>query len=259
MAESIHWGVLAAFEAEAALVRPLLQNPIRQYCPVGVLWRGWIEAQSVALLQCGMGPQRAACAAEWLIQHFVVAGLMSVGFTGALQPHIARGDAVQVTQVQSVGPFDMTFSSPEPSVIVPDVRFTQLAAEAAAEASLVQHTGTLLSVSTIVSRPCDKQRLGRHSGALAVDMESHSIGRVAATQQVPFVVLRTIFDTYHDAIAFPAQALTTPEGNLLLGRFVGAMLHHPRTLAHVPRMWYNARVAGRNLSAWLRQLLPRLA
>ena len=93
-------------------------------------------------------------------------------------------------------------------------RLAHIAAMAVAQAAVVSHTGTLLSTTAVVAQAAAKQALGQHSGALAVDMESYSVGQMAAQRHIPFAVLRTIFDAAHENMSLPVAACTTADGSL---------------------------------------------
>jgi hypothetical protein len=110
----------------------------------------------------------------------------------------------------------------------------------------------------MVSHAVAKQRLGKQSGAVAVDMESYSIGQVAAAHHLPFMVLRTIFDTQADEVPFPASQFTSADGALQPMRVLAYLARHPRELAQVPLAWHKVRTAGRGLESWLGYFLRRL-
>jgi hypothetical protein len=160
---------------------------------------------------------------------------------------LATGDAVWVTHIGTAGGLDIR-TDPD---IAPHRALTELAAAAASQAGLVRHRGRLLSSSDLWSRAAAKRELGERSGALAVDMESYSLGRAAAHYHLPFASMRTIFDTCHDDLPFPVEVCTTPDGRLRHGRLAAYMARHPRTLLDLPRLGYKARLAGQYLGAWL--------
>jgi adenosylhomocysteine nucleosidase len=122
---------------------------------------------------------------------------------------------------------------------------------AVAEAAVVSHTGALLSTSTVIAQAAAKQALGQQSGALAVDMESYSIGQMAAQRHIPFAVLRTIFDAAHENMPFPVLACTTADGFLQPLPLVGYLACHPPLLGQLPHWWWASQVAGRHLQRWL--------
>jgi len=122
---------------------------------------------------------------------------------------------------------------------------------AVAQAAVVSHTGALLSTPTVVAQGAAKQALGQHSGALAVDMESYSIGQMAAQRHIPFAVLRTIFDTSHENMSLPVAACTTAGGSLRPFRLAGCLACRPWLLLQLPHWWWASQVAGRHLQRWL--------
>jgi hypothetical protein len=110
----------------------------------------------------------------------------------------------------------------------------------------------------MVAQAVAKQRLGERFEAVAVDMESYSIGRVAAAHHLPFMVLRTIFDTQADEVPFQASRFTSTDGALQPMRVLAYLVRHPRVLAQVPPAWRKVWIAGRGLESWLGHFLRRL-
>ena len=246
-----HMAIITACAHEAALVRRRLRVQRQSTGAAGVLWQGTLCSREVVLLQCGMGPERAARAVLWLGQHYQLAGVLSVGFVGGLQAELARGDAVLVTKI--VAPCDTPGSAGDAADvgIRPDARLAHIAAMAVAQAAIVSHTGMLLSTPTVIAPAVAKRDLGRRSGALAVDMESYSAGLAAAQHHLPFAVLRTIFDTADETFALPLATCLTPHGLLQPGRLLGCLVCHPGLWLQLPHWWRTSHVAGRHLQRWL--------
>ena len=247
---SARLGIVAATESEAAWVRRRLDRKTKTVGADGVLWHGVLLDLEVTLLRCGMGPDRAAAGLHWLMRQCPLWGVLSVGFAGALRPHLATGDAVLATRICA--------ADSATRCIMPDAEWTELAAAAATQAELVQHPGMLLSSTSLVPQSIDKQKLGRQYGAVAVDMESHRLGCLVAAYQLPFATLRTVFDTSHDSLEFPVGRFTTVDGRLNLRGVLGYVVRHPRSLTRFPSLWHKSRVAGRHLDTWLLHFLTLL-
>src|ERR687886_2208269 len=94
-----HTAIITACAHEAALVRRRLRVQQQTTGTAGLVWQGVLHQQDVVLLQCGMGPERAAQAVLWLGQHYQLAGVLSVGFAGGLQAELRPGDALLVTHI----------------------------------------------------------------------------------------------------------------------------------------------------------------
>jgi adenosylhomocysteine nucleosidase len=225
---------------------------------VGPLWQGNLYSQEVVLLRSGIGPERATQAATWLVQHYTLQTVLSVGFAGGLQASLATGDAILPLRILPTGAGAETIPPYAPAGIIPNAGLAHHAAVAATQAGLTPHQGTLLSVTEIVSHAVAKQRLGEQFGAVAVDMESYSIGRVAAAYHLPFMVLRTIFDTQADDVPFQANRFTSADGALQPMRVLSYVAHHPRVLAQVPYAWGKMRTASQGLESWLGHFLRQL-
>src|SRR2546425_4616885 len=246
-----HTAIITACAHEAALVRRRLHVQQQAIGPAGLVWQGVMHQQEVVLLQCGMGPERAAQAVLWLGQHYQLTGVLSVGFAGALQAELRPGDALLVTHILAQDDVACTTSRAAGSGIRPDARLAHIAAMAVAQAAVISHTGTLLSTTAVVAQAAAKQALGQHSGALAGDMESYSVGQMAAQRHIPFAVLRTIFDTSHENMSLPVATCTTADGSLQPLRLFGCLACRPRLLRQLPHWWWASQVAGRHLQRWL--------
>jgi adenosylhomocysteine nucleosidase len=199
-----------------------------------------------------MGEERAAAALQWLIEHERLWGVLSLGFAGGLQPHVAAGDVVLADRIQTWPPQTMPEQVvPEAAYVIPHARLASLVATAARQAGLPWHQGLLLSHKTLVPGASDKRLLGRDSGALAVDMESYHIGRLAAAYRLPFISMRAILDPCHTALNLPVGGLTTPDGGLQPGSAVMAVVRQPRRLKSLLMVWRLSRLAQRRLAVWL--------
>jgi len=254
-----HMAIITACAHEAALVRRRMDVQRQTTGTAGVLWQGTLCNQAVLLLQCGRGPERAAPAVLWLGQHYQLAGVLSVGFAGALQAELARGEAILVTKI--LVPCD-TPASAGSAVHVglrPDARLAHIAAMAVAQTAVISHTGTLLSMPTVATQAAAKRDMGRRSGALAVDMESYSVGQAAAQCHLPFAVLRTIFDTADEPMTFPVTTCLTTAGALRPWRLVGCLACQPRLWLQLPHWWRASHLAGRHLQRWLQHFFLLLS
>jgi adenosylhomocysteine nucleosidase len=246
-----HIAIITACAHEAALVRRRLRIQQQATGVAGLLWQGIMQHQEVVLLQCGMGPERATQAVFWLEQHYQLAGMLSVGFAGGLQAELSPGAALLVTQILPQDGVVRAARLAAGGGIQPDARLAHIAAMAVAQAAVVSHTGMLLSTTAVVAQAAAKQALGQHSGALAVDMESYSIGQMAAQRHIPFAVLRTIFDASHENMSLPIAACTTAHGSLRPFCLVGCLVCRPWLWPQLPHWWWASQVAGRHLQRWI--------
>lgn len=247
--------VLTALEYETAIARRCIQPRGQQATPAGALWHGSVCGLSIILCRCGMGAERARQATAWLADTYRLQGMISIGFAGGLQPDLCTGDAVLAQHIRAYtapsGNAPAIFSDP----ITPTPHLLHVAAQAASLPTAAVYHGALLSADGVIASATQKQHLGQLSNALAVDMEAHSIAQAAIRRQLPFVSLKTVFDTYHDDLSLPLTQCTRPTGTLRLASLASAVLRHPSLLSHLPQLKRNANTAGQRLENWLYRFL----
>jgi hypothetical protein len=89
-------------------------------------------------------------------------------------------------------------------------------------------------------------QLFHETGAVAVDMESHTAARVAVRHGLPFVALRAIADPASRHVPASAIAGLRPDGRTDVTAVLGSLLRHPGdlpALIHVARDTAMARSA----------------
>lgn len=204
----------------------------------------------------GIGGERAARAARQLLDAGAET-LLCFGVGGALDPALHCGDIVLATEV---------LCSLEGAAKNSAAAFARLQTAADWREGLAErlgplgrvHIGAVMTSAQLVDSAERKQQLFAHSGALAVDMESAAVGRVACERGVPFMALRVIADTAQDSLP-PVLHVALGEGGAFPHgvRFWWSLLSAPSgwpALARLGRRYQRARVVlarcGRAGVAW---------
>jgi adenosylhomocysteine nucleosidase len=141
--------------------------------------------------------------------------LVSFGIAGGIAPFLRAGDVVVSTEVLSDDErwrADETFGS----------RVAALAVE------IGGIEGPVLGTSRIMAGTDEKRRTWVATGALAVDLESDVVARIAGLAGIPFVVVRTIADTAYRALPPAALIPLAEDGTPDLARVLGSVLREPR-------------------------------
>jgi hopanoid-associated phosphorylase len=144
--------------------------------------------------------------------------LVSFGIAGGLAPKLRAGDIVISTEVLSDG---ACWRGSEPF----RTRVAGLAAEIGAK------DGPVLGTSRIMATTDEKRWSWAQTGALAVDLESDVVARVAASRGIPFVVVRTIADSADRALPPAALIPLADNGTPRLTRVLASVLRRPRQFA----------------------------
>ncbi len=162
----------------------------------------------------GVGPERAARGAEAFIESGA-RGLVSFGVAGGL---VAAAPAGAIVLADAVVDGDQHYCTDtvwrdQIRVSIPDTCHVI--------------SGTLAGTNQMVLTPYGKQGLHRCSSAVACDMESHVVARVAVRHGLPFIVIRAISDP-HDRFVPPwLQRCLTPGGDLRIRSLLWHVILRP--------------------------------
>lgn len=163
-------------------------------------------------LQCGVGPERAADGARWLLDQGV-GSLCLFGVSGGLDPRLQAGDLVVAETVCDAQ----------------DNRYPATVS-GWGEIPCASRFGRILTLPEPVLAPGDKRALFRRFGALAVDMESAAVARIALEAGSPCRILRAICDPASRTVAKDAFALLDGLGRLRLGTLMASLARRPALL-----------------------------
>ncbi len=219
-------GIVAAMVAEA---RILSKGPIAcgksNHLPEGAM-----------LFLSGIGPNRARLAAQTLVEMGATA-LVSWGCAGGLLPGLSPGSLILPERIlaadQSVYPVDPIWH---------EGLCSQL------KGYLNSHRGVLAESTNVLASGAEKAALLRRTGAVAVDMESASIARVAKGTRIPFMSIRAITDAAEMDI--PRSALDSIDefGKVRPLRLLSGIFRRPAEILALVRMGRNFRAAVATLA-----------
>jgi hopanoid-associated phosphorylase len=161
-------------------------------------------------------------------------GIISIGISGGLAPGLRTGDWVVADAILADG-------EPLPT----DASWTERLVTRLPEAT----KGLLLGVDTIVADAGPKADLHRMTGALAVDMESHIVARVARRHRLAFAAARVVCDPAHRALPPAARVGMKPDGRMDLPAVLRSLLAQPGQL---PALVVTGWEAERSFSSLLR-------
>lgn len=166
---------------------------------------------------CGGKPPTARRMAEELVRETGIAGLVSFGIAGALDPALPAGALVLPDSVRDADGFDHPV----------DAAWRDRLAALLPEAAI---GGRAYGSETVVADIAGKAALHRDSEARIVDMESHILGKVAARADLPFLIVRAVSD--HAGRDLPPTALcgTAPDGSIRHAAVIGRLLTRPQDL-----------------------------
>ncbi len=204
-----------------------------------IIERSNIGAYGVTLLKTGIGPEQVrSIAGDIRLRR--PAGLISIGTAGGLTRELSPGRLLLPNHVVTENGQVFPVTSPW------HTRVCQRLDEQGIE------TGAIVSVARPVRRPGDKQHLQSSTGAVAVDMESAELARIALQHSIPFLVVRAVVDPLDQPLARSAIAALTSRGDLHIAGLLGQLLRHPGEITSLIRLNVNFQAACRTLDACCR-------
>jgi len=142
-----------------------------------------LEDQNFDIRISGSNPNRAGELARAQIEAGC-SGLISFGVAGAIDPSLNSGDLIVADQILTLeGGVLQTSNQWRSQFVKLAVGFENV------------FTGPMFGIDFILKKASQKKEIFSRTSALAVDMESHQIGRVANDNCVPFLVVRAILDS----------------------------------------------------------------
>jgi hopanoid-associated phosphorylase len=177
-----------------------------------------------------------------LLQLAISAGcrsIISFGVAGGLAPNLVPGDCVVASAIidyPALRPTDPLWSGKLADMIPGALH------------------GPIVGVNSVVSDPADKSRLHALTGAVAVDMESHLVGRLAASHGLAFAAVRVIIDPAHRAVPPAALLAMAPGGSTDVTAMVWEILARPSQVSLLMRLVADA-IAARTALIRLRRTL----
>jgi hopanoid-associated phosphorylase len=170
-------------------------------------------------------------------------GIISIGIAGALAVGLPVGQWVVADAVMDDG-----------ESLPTDPAWTGRLAARLPEAA----RGVLLGVNAMVAEATQKASLHSTTGAVAVDMESHIVARVARRHRLPFAAARVISDAAHHDLPPAVLVGMKSDGGTDLPAVLRSLLANPGQLPALIRTGLEAERGFRALLRGHRRLGPRL-
>jgi len=241
--------ILFALRQEArAFLRATAVHGKLPGAPFPIHWCGPKRAPML-VMETGVGRERMQRALDWVLGQPLVGDapyipklVISAGFSGALREDLRVGDIIVATEV--IGPDGVAHAVNWPP-------------EGTAWAA-GRRRGRLLTVDRLIADPAEKRALALRHDALAVDMETATVGACCRGLGIPFACIRVISDDAHAALS-PELDYFVSNGRVSLPRLARSLLMRPRLAAELWRLARNTRRAAAQLGKALAELIAPAA
>jgi hopanoid-associated phosphorylase len=204
---------------------------------VGLAFEARIAAgRGVNVICSGDGRNLASAVASAIVQarqnEEDCRGVVSFGVAGGLAPDLLPGTCVVGSSILAGNTRTLTDHewSQELRLAIPDAVY-----------------GVLAGVPAPIAHPAAKRALYEKTGAIAVDMESHIVARVAADHGMPMAAVRVITDPARRALPQAALAAMRANGTTDIVAMIRSVMKRPGELSGLARTALDAWAARATL------------
>jgi adenosylhomocysteine nucleosidase len=193
-------------------------------------------ADKIRVVYSGAGPENASNASELLVKHGAN-HLISWGCAAALDASFRPGDLILANRCIDA------------NQVVFDPRNADWVnhTQAILSKQLPVYIGSLAEGRHIVTASHDKAQVANATGAIALDMESAAIARVAQVHDLPFLSIRAIADPLSMDLPKAVSHALNNQGEIILSKLLLYLLLHPAELPGLLRLGLHFRAAKKTL------------
>ena len=193
------------------------------------------EIDGLFLRTSGANPERAETLSVDLVQRGCD-GLVSFGFAGGISPKLNAGDLIIADQVIKIDGEQIKTS---------EIWRSNLLKKLSNECNVF--SGSLLGSEEVVFSCNEKLNIYKTTNVLAVDMESHRVGKVAQRFGLPFLAIRVILDDFNLTIPRSMIGVINSNGTPVYSLIMLRMLLNPYDILKVYRLSRLFKLALNNL------------
>lgn len=223
--------LLAAMKAEIEPFKRHMEIQRRVDDNVCLVIEGSYRGQPALLVQTGIGGHRAETAVKYVLDHYPVKVILSLGFAGGLVPGLKTGELLICKSLVH------------------------------GESPVVESTSTLVELGKRIAKPSEvclvtvsrpaierqqKEELAQKYSAQAVDMESYWIAAEAERRGIPCLVVRAISDPVDSALP-NLEGISSGSGEWNKRKAFFYFATHPLETLRLSHLYLGHRRAKRNL------------
>ena len=189
----------------------------------------------------GAGPKNAAKASQLLIDKGAER-LISWGCAAALKANLHPGDLILPQTLLTERHEEITIASPWLNDVIDQL------------SSLNPFTGSLVESSFIVAESEEKKAIYKQTRAIALDMESLAVARIAIQNNRPAIVIRCIADPVTMNLPKAVSHALNNQGDVVLAKLLWFLLTHPNELPGLIKLGLHFNAAKNKLKLVARHL-----
>ncbi len=247
-------GIIVAMPEE---IKPILKgvpSVTRDILGSFPLYRFTQHNRHFALIESGIGADRALAAAQILTESLNPELLISMGFGGGISDELEVGDIVVGTRFLVHQGECMTEESGVRIVPLPSPLMTVSKSSGFSIAP-----GTIISASGVQSKKVIARQMPDNVTRAVVDMETCAIVRFATLSRTPFMAIRCISDDLQEELGFSMDEFMDGTMQVSVRKVFLTVARKPWIIPQLYRLYRNTDKAGKNLCTIFTLLRENLA
>ncbi len=247
-------GIIVAMPEE---IKPLLRgvhSVTKETLGIFPLHRFTQHNRQFALIESGIGADRALAAAQTLTEGLNPELIISMGFGGGISPELKVGDIVIGKRFFVHQGNCMTEEIGVRLVPVP-VAVTN--SPKCSGFSIAE--GTIISTAGVQAKTVIARQIPEGVKRAVVDMETCSIIRFATLSRTPFMTIRCISDDFNEELGFSIDEFMDSSMQVSVGKVLFTVIRKPWIIPQLYRLYRNSDRAGKNLCTVFTLLRESLA
>ena len=217
-------GIIGAMGSEIQLLQSKLTDMSESVYAGRTFYCGKIGGTDTVLVCSGIGKVNSAITAQLLIDHFGVSAVINTGVAGGAGKASVR-DVVVSTEVlyHDMDLEILSHSYPYRHTFTADPQLVKLAL-AACEGKVTAYAGRIATGDQFICEKAVRDDIVARTDPMAIEMEGCSIAHACASNDVPFVIIRSISDNADDDATMSFETFEQIAANDA-AEIVIAMLH----------------------------------
>ena len=208
-------GIISALQSEIGCLTDTKVTPMQIY-PL---------ADNLCAILSGMGERNVRRASELLLNKNIE-GLISFGTCAALSENIKAGELILADCVLTENDERLASSESWRAAVMKYLN----------DHSISVHQGDNYSSSSVITSAADKTALARRTGAIAVDMESAFVFKIAQNNKLPALSLKVVVDESHLSIPSAILESTDEYGQANIPGLLMSVIRQPGLCADLMRL-----------------------
>jgi adenosylhomocysteine nucleosidase len=221
--------IIAALPGE---LKPLVQGWTAETRDGSHIFRKQFEEADCIAIAGGIGRESAARACITALEGGALAGIVSLGWAGALSCGMKPGYAFAVNEVVDASTGER-YRTSSPAGVPTDIR--------------------LVTTKRIAGR-AEKRQLAESYSASLVDMEAATVARIARMHDIPFYCIKAVSDEANETLP-DMNPFLTRSGKMQVSRFVTSVIVRPQYWPALIRMGKNSTAGAMVLAEAVKNLL----